>query len=60
MKVTVVERWMRVLVPGAVLMGLGGCLGPNPGFFITSAAANATIMNLVNAFLNGTLGAGGP
>lgn len=49
------RRWMLLVMPGALLVGLGGCLGPNPGFFISSSAANATIMNLVNQFWNGLL-----
>ena len=50
------RRFAVVLVPGAFLLQFGGCLGPNPGFFISTAAANATIMNLVQRVLNGVLG----
>ncbi len=52
MKEICAKQWMRVLVPGAVLVGLGGCLGPNPGFFIGSSLANATITTVVNTFLS--------
>ena len=38
-----------------MLVGLGGCLGPNPGFFIGSSVANATITTLVNTFLSRVL-----
>jgi len=56
------QRWkiMRVaacLGSGAVLLQFGGCLGPNPGFFISTSIANATILNLVQRVLNSVLGA---
>ncbi len=53
------KRWLRFAVPGALLWGLSGCLGPNPGFFISSSAANASIFTLVNAFLGNLLDLGG-
>lgn len=43
------------LLSGAVLLNLGGCLGPNPGFFVSTSAANATIMTLVSSFWNNIL-----
>jgi hypothetical protein len=49
------DQWLRLVVSGAVLFGFGGCLGPNPGFFISTSAANATISVLVNSFLNDLL-----
>lgn len=52
-------QWWRVCVPGALLLGLGGCLGPNPGFFISTTAAGAAISTLVSSFLRGALGLGG-
>ena len=55
-------RWKRTLqlvVPGALLLQFGGCLGPNPGFFIGTSIANATIATLVNAFWSNLLGLGG-
>jgi len=42
------------------MLGLAGCLGPNPGFFISSSAANAAIFTLVNAFLSDFPNLGGP
>ena len=48
---------LRLVASGAVLAALGGCLGPNPGFFISSSVANATIFNLVQRFWNAVLGA---
>ena len=51
--------WLRILIPGVILFQLGGCLGPNPGFFISTAAAGATISTLVNLFLTQVLGLGG-
>ncbi len=52
-------RWLRLLLPGAVVFGLSGCLGPNPGFFISTNVAGAAIFTLVNSFLTATLGLGG-
>ena len=36
------RRWLWLAAPGALLYGLGGCLGPNPGFFISTSAANGS------------------
>ncbi len=52
-------RWLCLCVPGSVIFGLSGCLGPNPGFFISPNAAGAAIFTLVNSFLTTTLGLGG-
>jgi len=46
----------RVLPAGVVLLGLGGCLGPNPGFFVSTSIANATILSFVQRFWNAVLG----
>lgn len=46
-----------MLIAIAALIGSGGCLGPNPLFFVASTAAAATIMRLVNTFLDGVLSA---
>ena len=51
------RRWQRLVLTSTLLFSLGGCLGPNPGFFITSAAANATIMTLVSGWVNSVLNA---
>lgn len=51
------KRRMGMLIAVAALIGSGGCLGPNPLFFITSTAATATIMRLVNTILDGVLAA---
>lgn len=52
-------RWLRLLIPGAILLQFGSCLGPNPGFFVGSTVAGTTISNLTNAFLNNILNLGG-
>ena len=52
-------RWLRLFLPGTVMFGLSGCLGPNPGFFISTNAAGAAIFTLVNSFLADALGLGG-
>ncbi len=48
---------VRAALAGAALLVLGGCLGPNPGFFISSSVASATIFNFVQRFWNAVLGA---
>lgn len=53
------KRWLYVLIPGAVMMQLSGCLGPNPGFFVGSTVAGTTISALTNAILNNLLSLGG-
>ncbi|MCH7702042.1 MAG: hypothetical protein IID37_10165 [Planctomycetes bacterium] len=53
------KRWVYLLIPGAVMMQLSGCLGPNPGFFVGSTVAGTTISALTNAFLNNILALGG-
>lgn len=55
MRFLLAQRWLRLAVPGSVLLGLSSCLGPNPGFFISTGVANATIMNLVQRVLNAVL-----
>ncbi len=52
-------RWLRIVGSGTILFGIGGCLGPNPGFFISTSAANASIFTLVNSFLGNLLSLGG-
>jgi hypothetical protein len=59
MKLLSLRRWVLLAAPGALLFALGGCLGPNPGFFIGTSAANATISTLVNTFLGRALSLGG-
>ena len=51
--------WLRAAVPGGILMAFGGCLGPNPGFFISTSVANATISTLVSTLLSNLLALGG-
>lgn len=51
------RRWQKLIITGTLLFGLGGCLGPNPGFFITTAASNAAIMTLVSGWVNGVINA---
>lgn len=51
-------RWLRLCSTGAALFGISGCLGPNPGFFISTSVANAAISTLVGDFLRNLLGGG--
>ncbi len=53
------RKWIHLAASGALMFGLGGCLGPNPGFFISSSVANASIFTLVNSLLSTALGLGG-
>ena len=59
MKLRFETRSIHLIISGAVLFQLGGCLGPNPGFFLAGSAANATVSTLVNAWLTNILGLGG-
>ena len=49
---------MKLLLVGGVVFQIGGCVGPNPGFFIGTSAANATIMNIIGALFNSLLQGG--
>ena len=53
------KKWIQLMASGALLFGVSGCLGPNPGFFISSSVANASIFTVVNSLLSGALGLGG-
>ncbi len=55
MKTIRLAKWMRLLLVGGVMFQIGGCLGPNPGFFIGTSAANATIMNIVSVLFSSVL-----
>ena len=52
MKMIRLAKWMKLLLIGGVMFQIGGCLGPNPAFFVSTSAANATIMNIVSALFN--------
>lgn len=52
------HAFWRLTVPGTVLLGLSGCLGPNPGFFISTSAANAAISTVVGTLVGQLLGLG--
>ncbi len=52
MKTIRLAKWMKLLLVGGVMFQIGGCLGPNPAFFVSTSAANATIMNIVSALFN--------
>ena len=51
-------RCFELLLIGGVMLQLGGCVGPNPGFFISTSVANAAIMNIVSALFSGLLQSG--
>lgn len=58
MKFRCPRKWIQLTASGALLFQFAGCLGPNPGFFISSSTANASIFTLVNAFLSNLINAG--
>ena len=58
MKKLRVIRLCGLLAGGGVLFGFGGCLGPNPLFFLSTSAANTTVMRLVNIVIDSLLAAG--
>ena len=58
MKTIRLAKWMKLLLAGGVTFQIGGCLGPNPGFFIGTSAANAAIMNIVSALFSNLLTGG--
>ena len=58
MKTIRLAKWMKLLLVGSVMFQIGGCLGPNPAFFISTSAANATIVNIVSALFNNLLQGG--
>ncbi len=58
MKTIRLAKWMKLLLVGGVMFQIGGCPGPNPGFFIGTSAANATIMNIIGALFNSLLQGG--
>ena len=58
MKTIRLVKWMKLLLVGGVMFQIGGCLGPNPAFFISTSAANATIVNIVSALFNNLLQGG--
>lgn len=51
MRILRMRRWLSILGSGVLLFGFLGCLGPNPGFFIGSSIANATIFTIVSTVL---------
>ncbi len=58
MKTVRLARWMKLLLVGGVVFQIGGCVGPNPGFFVSTSVANATIMNIVGALFNSLMQGG--
>ncbi len=53
-----INGWLKALGACVLLVGAGGCLGPNPLFFVSTSAANASIMRLVNMFFDSLLAGG--
>ncbi len=55
MKTVRLAKWLRLMLVGGVMLQIGGCIGPNPGFFVSTSVANATIMNIIGAIFSGLL-----
>lgn len=47
---------LRYLVPGAVLLQITACLGPDPQLFFTAAVANSLVANVVATLFNLVVG----
>lgn len=47
----------RIAASAFILISIGGCLGPNPGFFVSSTAAGAAIQTLVGQWITSLLNA---
>ena len=58
MKTVRLAKCLRLMLVGGVMLQVGGCVGPNPGFFVSTSIANATIMNIVGAIFSGLLQGG--
>ncbi|MCH8854603.1 MAG: hypothetical protein IID41_18400 [Planctomycetes bacterium] len=58
MKAVRPAKWLRLILVGGAMLQIGGCIGPNPGFFLSTSVANATIMNIVGAIFSGLLQGG--
>lgn len=54
----VMGRRFTLLGAGGVLLFIGGCLGPNPLFFLGTSATNAAVMRLVNMAFDTVLSGG--
>jgi len=46
-----IMRPLKLAASALTLLAFGGCLGPNPGFFISSTAAGTTISNVVGRLI---------
>ncbi|MFQ5805076.1 MAG: hypothetical protein ACE5I3_01360 [Phycisphaerae bacterium] len=45
-------KWLRLALPGCVLLQITACLGTDPEFFFASTITNALVFNLVSALFN--------
>ena len=43
-------KWLRLAVPGACLVQITACLGPDPEFYLTSLATNAVVSEVISLF----------
>lgn len=42
-------KWLKILVPGVVVLQFSACFGGDPQFFFASSVANAVVFNLVSS-----------
>lgn len=45
-------KWLKILVPGVVVLQISACFGGDPQFFFTSSIANAIVFDLVSTAFN--------
>ena len=43
-------KWLKILVPGVIVLQFSACFGGDPQFFFTSSVANAVVFSIVQAF----------
>jgi hypothetical protein len=45
-------KWLKIALPGCVLLQLTGCFGADPQFYFASSIANAVVFNIVSTLVN--------
>lgn len=51
-------RLTTLIAPGALLLQFVACLGPNPGFYLSTSITGVVIGAIVERILDGILGPG--
>ncbi len=42
-------KWLKLALPGCVVVQITACLGSDPEFYLTSVFTNALVFNIVSA-----------